>query len=109
MPTDPDCTAVSSVFSGALSRSPGVTSSSTATNPDTPSATSITRAHHHSDVAAATSPSTRRGTISRQPACCLPRCSPTMRLNPIQPRTTTRAPDAMAHTTAHASRTISCS
>ena len=50
------------------SMSPAVTLRETAMNPDTASATSRTRAHHHREDAAATRPSTRRGTISRQPA-----------------------------------------
>ena len=45
-----------------------VTFRETAIKPDTASATSRTRAHHQRDDAAATRPSTRRGTISRHPA-----------------------------------------
>ena len=74
--------------------------------PETASATSRTRAHHHRDDAAATRPSTRRGTISRHAACWRPRCSAMMKLSPIQPRMTTRAPEVMAHTTVHACWTI---
>ena len=104
MPTLPACTAVRNVLRGALSRSPGLTFISAAMKPETAWATSMTRAHHHSDDAAATSPRTRRGINSLHPACCLPRCC-MMRLSPIQPRITTRAPDATAHTTVHAWRT----
>ena len=107
MPTLPAWTAVRKVSRGALSRSPGVTLRETAMNPDTASATSRTRAHHQRDDAAATRPRTSRGTISRHPACWRPRCSDTMRLSPIQPRMTTRAPDVMAQTTIHAWRTSS--
>ena len=78
-----------------------------AMKPDTASATSRIRPHHQRDDAAATRPRTRRGTISRQPACWRPRCSAMMRLSPIQPRITTRAPDVMAQTTIQAWRTIS--
>ena len=108
MPTLPACTAVSSVLSDALSRSPAVTPSDAAMNPDTASATSMTRAHHHKDVAAATRARTRRGTISRQPACLVPRCSAMMKLRPIQPRITMSAPEAMAQTTIQASLTRGC-
>ena len=90
MPTLPACTAVRNVSRGALRRSPGVTFISAATKPDTASATSMTRAHHHRDDAAATRPRTRRGTVSRHPACCPPRCSDMMRLSPIQPMMTAR-------------------
>ena len=107
MPTLPDSTAVSSVLSGALRRLPGLTPSDSATNPDTPAATSMTREHHHSDVAAATSPSTSRGNISRHPALRPPTCSLMMRLSPIQPTITTSAPDVTVHTTVHACRTSS--
>ena len=78
-------------------------------NPLTASATSITSAHHHSDVAAATSPRARRGTISRHPACGLPRCSATMKLRPIQPTITTSAPDVIAQTMVHTCLTRSWS
>ena len=105
MPTLPACTAMRNVFSGALSRSPGLTFISAAMKPDTACATSMTRAHHHSDDAAATRPRTSLGNISRQPAWELPRCCCMMRLSPIQPRITTSAPDATAHTTVHAWRT----
>ena len=107
MPTLPASTAVKRVRKVDRSMSPAVTLRETAMNPDTASATSRTRAHHHREDAAATRPSTRRGTISRQPACWRPRCSLTMRLRPIQPRITTRAPDVMAQTTIHAWRTRS--
>ena len=107
MPTLPASTAVIRVRSVERSMSPAVTFRETAIKPDTASATSRTRAHHQRDDAAATSPSTSRGTISRQPACWRPRCSETMRLSPIQPRITTRAPDVMAQTTIHAWRTSS--
>ena len=60
-------TAVSSANNGARSRSPGVTFRETAMKPETASATSMTRAHHQRDEAAAVRPSTSRGTISRQP------------------------------------------
>ena len=70
--------------------------------PETASATSRTRAHHHRDDAAATRPKTRRGTISRHPAWERPRCSEMMKLRPIQPRMTTRAAEVMAQTTIHA-------
>ena len=76
-------------------------------NPLTASATSITSAHHHSDVAAATRPRTSRGTISLHPACGLPRCSATMKFRPIQPMITTRAPDVIAQTMTHTCRTSS--
>ena len=79
-----------------------MTFSSAAMNPDTASATSMTRAHHQRDEAAAVRPSTSRGTISRQPDWCLPRCSWTMKLRPIQPRMTTKAPEVMAQTTSQA-------
>ena len=61
------CTAVSSGSRGARSRSPGVTSRDAAMNWETAWATSMTRAHHHREDAAAVRPSTSRGTISRQP------------------------------------------
>ena len=108
MPTLPASTAVIRVRSVERSMSPAVTFRETATKPDTASAMSRTRAHHHRDDAAATRPSTRRGTISRQPACRLPRCSDMMKLRPIQPRMTTSAPDVMAQTTIHACLTSSC-
>ena len=82
--------------------SPGVTFREKAMKPDTASATSMTRAHHHRDDAAATSPSTRRGTISRHPVWDLPRCSEMMKLRPIQPRMTTSAAEVTAQTTIHA-------
>ena len=69
-------TAASSANNGARSRSPGVKFRETAMKPETASATSMTRAHHHKDDAAAVRPSTRRGTIiSRQPDWWWPRCS----------------------------------
>ena len=71
-------------------------------NWETAWATSMTRAHHHKDDAAAVSPSTSRGTISRQPDWWRPRCSWTMKLSPIQPRITAKAPDVMAQTTIQA-------
>ena len=108
MPTLPASAAVSSVFSDDRSRSPAVTSSDAAMKPDTTSATSMMRAHHHRDAAAATSPSTKRGTISRQPAWVCPRWCCMMRLSPIQPRMTMRAPEATAQTAIHASRTRGC-
>ena len=79
-----------------------MTFSETAMKPDTASATSMTRAHHQRDEAAAVRPSTSRGTISRQPDWWRPRCSWTMKLSPIQPRITTNAPEVMAHTTSQA-------
>ena len=102
MPTLPACTAVISVLRVERSMSPGVTFREKAMKPDTASATSRTRAHHQSDEAAATRPSTRRGTISRHPACWRPRCSEMMKLRPIQPRMTARAAEVMAQTTIHA-------
>jgi len=72
------------------------------------SATSMISAHHHRDVAAATSPRTRRGTASRQPACDWPRCSLMMKLSPSQPRMTTNAPEATAQTTVQAWITRGC-
>ena len=60
-------TAASRGNKGARSRAPGVTCNDAAMNWETAWATSMTRAHHHSEDAAAVSPSTRRGTISRQP------------------------------------------
>ena len=107
MPTLPASTAVIRVRSVERSMSPAVTFRETAMKPDTASATSRTRAHHQRDDAAATSPRTKRGTISRHPACWRPRCSETMRLSPIHPRITTSAPDVMAQTTIHAWRTRS--
>ena len=107
MPTLPASTAVSRVRRVERSMSPAVTFRETATKPETASAMSSTRAHHQRDDAAATRPSTRRGTISRHPACRLPRCSDMMRVSPIQPRITIRAPDVMAQTTIHAWRTRS--
>ena len=74
----------------------------TAMNPDTASATSRTSAHHHREDAAATRPSTSRGTISRHPAWERPTCSEMMRVRPIQPRMTTSAAEVMAQTTIHA-------
>ena len=82
--------------------------SSAAMKPDTASAASMTKAHHHRDVAAATRPSTSRGTSSRQPSWRLPSCSCTIQLRPSQPRMTTNAPVTMAHTTSQASRTSGC-
>ena len=108
MPTLPASTAVSSVRSVVLSRSPAVTPRDAAMKPDTASATSMMRAHHHNDVAAATRPSTRRGTISRHPFWVCPRWCCMMRESPIQPRMSTRTPEATAHTTVHASRTRGC-
>ena len=102
MPTLPACTAVISVLSVERSMSPGVTPREKAMKPETASATSMTRAHHHRDDAAATRPKTRRGTISRHPAWERPRCSEMMKLRPIQPRMTTRAAEVMAQTTIHA-------
>ena len=64
------------------------------------------RAYHQRDDAAATRPSTSRGTTSRHPACWRPRCSETMRLSPIQPSITTSAPEVMAQTTIHACCTM---
>ena len=49
MPTLPASTAVSRVRSVVLSRSPAVTPRDAAMKPDTASATSMMRAHHHSD------------------------------------------------------------
>ena len=69
------CTAFSKGSRGARKRSPGVTFSSAAMKPEVASATSMTRAHHQRDDAAAVRPSTRRGTISRQPDWWWPRCS----------------------------------
>ena len=60
-------TAVSSGSRGARNRSPGVTLRDAAMNWETAWATSMTRAHHHNDEAAAVRPSTSLGTISRQP------------------------------------------
>ena len=105
MPTLPASTAVIRVRSVERSMSPAVTPSSEAMKPDTASATSRTRAHHQSDDAAATRPSTRRGTISRHPVWDLPRCSEMMKLRPIQPRMTTSAAEVTAHTASHASCT----
>ena len=105
MPTLTASTAVSSVRSVERSRSPAVTPRDAAMKPDTASATSMMRAHHQRDVAAATRPNTSRGTISRQPVWVCPRWCCMMRLSPIQPRMRTRTPEATAHTTAHASRT----
>ena len=102
------CTAFSSGSSGALSRSPGVTFSSAAMNWDTAWATSMTRAHHQSEDAAAVRPSTRRGTISRQPDWWCPRCSWTMKLSPIQPRMITSIPEVTAHTASQACTTMGC-
>ena len=102
-------TAFSSGSRGARSRSPGVTFSSAAMNWDTAWATSMTKAHHHSDDAAAVRPSTSRGTISRQPDWWWPRCSWTMKLSPIQPRMITSIPDVTAHTAVQAAWTISWS
>ncbi len=79
-----------------------------AMNWETAWATSMTRAHHHRDDAAATRPNTSRGTISRQPDWCLPRCSWTMKLRPIQPRITVRAAVVTAHTAHHACCTKGC-
>ena len=77
--------------------------------PDTASATSMTSAHHQREDAAATSPSTSLGTISLHPACLIPRCSLMMKVRPIHPRMTTRAPVVMTHTTDQACRTSSWS
>ena len=66
-PTLPVSTAASSANKGARSRSPGVTLKVAAMNWETAWATSMTRAHHHNEDAAAVNPSTSRGTISRQP------------------------------------------
>ena len=71
-------------------------------NWETAWATSMTRAHHQRDDAAAVSPRTKRGTISRQPDWWRPRCSWTMKLSPIQPRITANAPEVMAQTTIQA-------
>ena len=60
-------TAARRANNGARSRSPGVTSRETAMKPETASATSMTRANHHKDDAAAVRPRTRRGAISRHP------------------------------------------
>ena len=78
-------------------------------NWETAWATSMTRAHHHREEAAAVRPSTSRGTISRQPDWWWPRCSWTMKLSPIQPRMITSIPDATAQTAVQAARTTSWS
>ncbi len=108
MPTLPTSMAVSSVCADERRRSPALSPREAATKPETASATSMTRPHHQRLVAAATSPSRRRGTISRQPAGTCPRCSWMTKLNPIQPRMATSMAEVMAQTTIHASRTMGC-
>ena len=75
IPTVPASMAVMRVVRFARKRSPTVTPKDAAIYPDTASAMSMTSAHHHSEDAAATIPSTSRGTISLQPVCICPRCS----------------------------------
>ena len=73
--------------------------------PETACATSITRAHHQSEAAAATTPSSSRGISSRQPACLAPRGSWVISERPIQPMTKASAAEVTTQTASQASWT----
>ena len=74
-------------------------------NPETAWATSITSAHHQSDAAAATTPNTRRGISSRQPAWRAPSGSWVISERPIQPMMKAKAAEVTTQTANQASWT----